>query len=70
MLKDKLWVMVIESKKADYSIEKGLAQILAYMLGSAVENKPKFGTIATGSEFIFVKLVKKIDLVTLYQRGF
>ncbi len=50
--------MVIESKKADYSIEKGLAQILAYMLGSRVENKPCFGMIATGSEFIFVKLVK------------
>ena len=50
--------MVIESKKADYSIEKGLAQILAYMLGNPTTDKPSFGMIATGSEFIFVKLVK------------
>ena len=50
--------MVIESKKADYSIEKGLAQILAYMLGNPTTDKPSFGLIATGSEFIFVKLVK------------
>lgn len=58
VLKDKLWVMVIESKKADYSIEKGLAQIIAYMLGSPAGKKPCFGMIATGSEFIFVKLVQ------------
>jgi hypothetical protein len=58
VLKDKLWVMIIESKKADYSIERGLAQILSYMLGNPHQNQPCFGMIATGSEFIFVKLVK------------
>ena len=50
--------MIIESKKASFSIEEGLAQLLAYMLGSSIIDKPTFGLIATGSEFIFVKLVK------------
>ncbi|WGV25235.1 restriction endonuclease subunit R [Halotia branconii] len=58
VLRDQLWVMIIESKKASFSIEAGLAQILAYMLGSPTINKPTFGMIATGSEFIFIKLVK------------
>jgi hypothetical protein len=58
VFKDQLWVMIIESKKASFSIEEGLAQILAYMLGSLNSDKPCFGMIATGSEFIFVKLVK------------
>ncbi len=58
VFRDQLWVMIIESKKASFSIEEGLAQILAYMLGSANSDKPCFGMIATGSEFIFVKLVK------------
>ena len=58
VLRDQLWVMIIESKKASFSIEEGLAQLLAYMLGSPQENKPNFGLIATGSEFIFIKLVK------------
>ena len=58
VFKDQLWVMIIESKKASFSIEEGLAQILAYMLGSPNSDKPCFGMIATGSEFIFVKLVK------------
>ena len=58
VLKDQFWVMIIESKKASFSIEEGLAQILSYMLGNPYPDKPSFGMIATGSEFIFVKLVK------------
>ncbi|MHC5596751.1 MAG: restriction endonuclease subunit R, partial [Nostoc sp.] len=34
ILKDQFWVMIIESKRASFSIEQGLAQILAYMLGN------------------------------------
>ena len=58
VLCDQLWVMIIESKKASFSIEEGLAQLLAYILGSPMIDKPTFGAIATGSEFIFIKLVK------------
>ena len=58
VLKNQLWVMIIESKKASFSIEEGLAQILSYMLGNPYHDQPSFGMIATGSEFIFVKLVK------------
>ncbi|BDI15157.1 hypothetical protein ANSO36C_09590 [Nostoc cf. commune SO-36] len=50
--------MIIESKRASFSVEQGLAQILAYLLGNSYTDKPSFGMIATGSEFIFVKLVK------------
>lgn len=58
VLKDQLWVMVIESKQARFSIEAGLAQLLAYMLGNPSLEKPCFGMITTGGSFIFVKLVK------------
>lgn len=58
VLKERLWVMIIESKRASFSIEEGLAQIIAYMLGNPYTDKPSFGMIATGSEFVFVKLVK------------
>ncbi|MEM6751927.1 MAG: restriction endonuclease subunit R [Cyanobacteria bacterium P01_C01_bin.38] len=58
VLQKQLWVMIIESKKASFSIEEGLAQILTYMLGNPTTDKPCFGMIGTGSEFIFVKLVK------------
>ncbi len=50
--------MVIESKRLSFSIEAGLAQILAYMLANPNLDKHSYGMIATGGRFIFVKLVK------------
>lgn len=58
VLFQQLWVMVIESKQAAFSIEAGLAQILAYMLANPNPEKSSFGMITTGGSFIFVKLVK------------
>ncbi|MCK5523066.1 MAG: hypothetical protein KAI83_08030 [Thiomargarita sp.] len=58
VLKDQFWVMVIESKQAAFSIEAGLAQILAYMLANENQEKPCFGMITTGGSFAFIKLVK------------
>jgi hypothetical protein len=58
VLKDKLWILVIESKRASYSVEAGLAQILAYMLASPNPEKPCFGLITSGGSFMFVKLVQ------------
>ncbi len=59
VLKNQLWVMVIESKRAAYSIEAGLAQMLAYLLGNPNPEKPSYGMITSGGTFIFVKLVKE-----------
>ncbi|MBW4576539.1 MAG: restriction endonuclease subunit R [Aphanothece sp. CMT-3BRIN-NPC111] len=59
ILKDQLWVMVIESKKASFSIEEGLAQILTYMLSNPHPEKPSYGMIATGGSFIFIKLINR-----------
>lgn len=58
VLTDQFWVMAIESKKFDFSIEAGRAPILAYMLGNPHPAKPSFGMITTGGSFIFLKLVK------------
>ena len=57
VLKDRLWLMVIEAKRAAFSIEAGLPQILAYMLANPEPEKACYGAIATGGSFIFVKLV-------------
>lgn len=57
VVREQLWFMVIEAKKAAFSIEEGLAQILAYMLATPHPHKPVFGMICTGTSFIFIKLV-------------
>ncbi len=58
VLKDQLWVMVIESKQAKLSVEAGLAQILAYLLANPNSNQPSFGLITNGGSFLFLKLIQ------------
>ncbi|MDZ8095459.1 MAG: type I restriction enzyme HsdR N-terminal domain-containing protein [Nostoc sp. DedQUE05] len=53
------WVLVIEAKRADYSLVPAIPQALAYMLADATSAKPVFGFITNGSEFQFIKLTKQ-----------
>ncbi|MGB0564829.1 MAG: restriction endonuclease subunit R, partial [Spirulinaceae cyanobacterium] len=61
VLKEKLWVMVIEAKRATFSTEAGLPQLLTYLLSSPETDQPRYGLITTGSEFVFVKLAQRAD---------
>lgn len=58
VLQDQVWVLVVESKQATYSVEMGRAQILAYMLASPQQTT--YGLITSGGSFMFVKLVKNL----------
>lgn len=58
VLQEQLWLLVIESKKAEFSLEAARAQALAYMLANPKRDQPSFGLITNGSSFVFVKLVK------------
>ena len=53
------WVTVIESKRTQFSLEAGVPQALAYMLGSPNQNKPTLGFVSNGPDFTFLKLVKE-----------
>ncbi|MGK7872704.1 MAG: restriction endonuclease subunit R [Xenococcaceae cyanobacterium] len=55
---DQFWVVVIESKKAAFSLEAGRPQILSYMLANLNSEKPTYGLITNGGSFRFLKLVK------------
>jgi hypothetical protein len=71
VLKENLWILVIESKRAELSLKVGLAQILAYMLANPKPQKPCFGLITNGGNFIFLKLVQDNDIPTYgVSRGF
>ena len=58
VLKDQLWVTIIESKQASFSTEEGLAQLLAYMLAAPLTDHPSYGLVTNGGSFLFVKLVR------------
>ncbi|MGB7443032.1 MAG: restriction endonuclease subunit R [Coleofasciculaceae cyanobacterium] len=58
VLCEQFWVVVIESKKAAFSLEVGKPQLLAYMLSYPYPEKSAYGLITNGSSFRFLKLVK------------
>jgi hypothetical protein len=57
VLRERLWLLVIESKRSDFSVTRGLPQVLSYMLGNPTQGQPSFGLIMNGNEFLFVKAI-------------
>jgi hypothetical protein len=53
------WVLVIEAKKAQYSLDVGIPQALAYMLADPHPEKPAFGLVTNGTDLIFLKLTQQ-----------
>ncbi|MDY7012635.1 MAG: type I restriction enzyme HsdR N-terminal domain-containing protein [Cyanobacteriota bacterium] len=56
VFRPQLWVLVIESKRAKFSLEGAIPQALSYMLASPNGEKLTYGFITNGSEFLFLKL--------------
>ncbi|OCQ99384.1 restriction endonuclease subunit R [Nostoc sp. MBR 210] len=57
VLKEQLWVLVIESKRAEFSPKVGIPQVLSYMLAAPNGNRSCYGLVTNGTDFIFVKLL-------------
>lgn len=56
VLQENLWIVVVESKETSFSLELALPQTLAYMLANPNPEKPVFGMVTNGGNFIFIKL--------------
>lgn len=54
VIRESLWLIVIESKRYGFSVRQALAQTLAYLVSG--ERSPVFGMITTGEDYLFVKL--------------
>ena len=55
VLRNRLWLLVIESKRSDFAVTRAIPQALAYMLGNPEIAQPTFGMITNGNEFLFLK---------------
>lgn len=58
VIQGQLWVTTIEAKNSEFSVTKAIPQTLAYMLAAPDIEKPAFGVVLNGSEFLFLKLVR------------
>ncbi len=68
VVQQRLWILVIESKSTKFDVMAALPQALAYMLDDSQSDKPLFGFLINGREFVFVKL-QKTDIPT-YSRSY
>jgi hypothetical protein len=59
VLKEQFWLLVIESKRAEFSLRVGIPQALTYMLGTPNPDRPLYGMVTNGSNFVFLKLVQQ-----------
>jgi hypothetical protein len=56
VLQNRLWFVVLKSKRTTISATTALPQTLAYMMTNPYPDKPVFGMVTNGDEIFFVKL--------------
>jgi predicted type IV restriction endonuclease len=56
VIKDLIWVLTIESKRAGFSLIVGIPQVIAYMLAAPTAQKILYGMVTNGRNFVFIKL--------------
>ncbi|MGB0561511.1 MAG: type I restriction endonuclease [Spirulinaceae cyanobacterium] len=54
IVREQLWVLTVEAKRAKFAADLALPQCLAYL--AAAPEQPSFGLVTNGSDFIFCKL--------------
>ncbi|MEG4807538.1 type I restriction endonuclease [Microcoleus sp. F8-D3] len=59
LLIEAFWVVAIEAKRVQYSVESGLPQLLFYMLNDPSPKQVTFGLLTNGSSFRFIKVTKQ-----------
>jgi hypothetical protein len=58
VLMERFWVLVIESKRAEFSLKVGIPQVLSYMLANPHTDRPVYGLVSNGHSFVFLKCQK------------
>ncbi|MGC1308538.1 MAG: type I restriction endonuclease subunit R [Phormidesmis sp.] len=59
VIKDKFWVVVLESKKTALSVWAALPQTLAYLMANPHIDRPCFGMVTNGDDIFFIKLARQ-----------
>ena len=59
VLCDRLWIIVLESKKTTLSVWSALPQTLAYLIATPNHDRPTFAMLTNGDDIVFVKRAGK-----------
>lgn len=56
VLQNRLWFILLETKRYGFSVMQALPQILTYMISNSEDKRVSYGLITTGEDYLFVKL--------------
>lgn len=59
VIRDQLWVVLIEAKQYGFSVLQAIPQTLAYMMATPTPDRPLFALITTGEDYLFLKLHRR-----------
>ncbi len=63
VLQQQFWITVIEAKNSELALTKAIPQALSYMMAAPDADRPGYGLVMNGSEFLFLKLDRRSDPV-------
>lgn len=56
VVQNQFWLVVIEAKRYGFNVSIAIPQALAYMMANPHQDKPIYGMVTNGEDYIFVKL--------------
>jgi hypothetical protein len=56
VLQERFWVIAIESKETNFSLDMAVPQLLAYLLANPYPELPTYGMVTNGGNFAFTKV--------------
>jgi len=59
LVRERLWILVLESKRTSIPVTAALPQVLAYMMAAPEGNDPIFGLATNGDTFVFLKVDRR-----------
>ncbi|HBB33572.1 MAG TPA: type I restriction endonuclease subunit R [Cyanobacteria bacterium UBA8803] len=68
VVREQVWVVLIESKRNGFSVRQALPQTLAYMMANQNSQNLIFGMIMNGEDYIFIKLDQQLGQYALSKK--
>lgn len=57
-LQDEFWLIVVEGKRGGFSVLQAVPQALTYMMATPHPDRPIFGLVTNGYDYLFIKLMQ------------
>lgn len=58
-LQEQFWLVIIEGKRGGFNVLQAVPQTLAYMSATPQPERPVFGLVTNGYDYLFLKLVRQ-----------